>query len=53
MAGLIVAYGNKNRKKYSITSRGERLVVSYEEIIGTITEFMIDTPQTVVTTVLK
>ena len=53
MAGLIIAYGNKNRKKYAITPKGERLVVSYEEIIGTITEFMNDRTNTVVPTILK
>jgi predicted transcriptional regulator len=40
LAGLVSEYGTKNRKKYQITPKGERLVASYEEIIGTITEFM-------------
>ncbi|HYB03348.1 MAG TPA: winged helix-turn-helix domain-containing protein [Nitrososphaerales archaeon] len=53
MAGLIIAYGNKNRKKYAITPKGEQLVVSYEEIIGTITEFMNDMTNTVVPSILK
>ncbi len=53
MAGLVVAFGNKNRKKYAITPKGERLVTSYEEIIGTITEFMNGVPQPVIAAVLK
>ncbi len=40
LAGLVVTYGSKNRRKYEITPKGERLVFSYEEIIGTITSFM-------------
>ena len=53
MAGLVLTYGNKNRKRYEITPKGERLVASYEEIIGTITGFMTEAPlQTIVRTVL-
>jgi predicted transcriptional regulator len=40
LAGLVSAFGSKNRRKYEITQKGERLVLSYEEIIGTMTEFM-------------
>ena len=43
LAGLVIAFGSKNRRKYEITAKGERLVVSYEEIIGTITSFMNET----------
>jgi predicted transcriptional regulator len=40
LAGLVTSFGNKNRRKYEITPKGERLVASYEEIIGTMTSFM-------------
>jgi len=45
LAGLITSYGNKNRRKYEITAKGERLVISYEEIIGSMTEFMNENDQ--------
>lgn len=47
LAGLVSSYGNKNRRKYVITPKGERLVISYEEIIGTITSFMNESQQTI------
>jgi len=53
MGGLIVEFGNKNRKKYAITPKGERLVASYEEIIGTITGFMSPMPQAIAPTVVS
>ncbi len=51
LAGLVFSYGNKNRRKYQITPKGERLVSSYEEIIGTITGFMNEKPAEVAPTV--
>jgi predicted transcriptional regulator len=47
LAGLVSADGSKNRRKYQITPKGERLVASYEEIIGTITGFMNGNTETV------
>jgi predicted transcriptional regulator len=52
LAGLVSEFGNKTRKKYEITPKGERLVASYEEIIGMMTDFMKDMPHPVVPTVL-
>jgi len=40
LADLVFEFGNKNRKKYLITDRGKRLVASYEDIIGSITNFI-------------
>jgi len=40
LAGLVFEFGNKNRKKYIVTEKGKRLVISYEEIIGSITSFI-------------
>lgn len=52
LAGLIFSYGNKNRRKYEITPKGERLVASYEEIIGSITSFMNGNQQQIAPAVL-
>ena len=53
LAGLVASFGTKNRRKYEITPKGERLVLSYEEIIGTMTGFMSDSPQAVTPVVLN
>jgi len=47
LASLVSSDGSKNRRKYQITPKGERLVASYEEIIGAITGFMNGNVETV------
>ena len=53
LADLVIEFGNKNRKKYLITMKGERLVASYEEIIGSITSFISQKTQEEVVPILR
>ncbi len=53
LAGLVSESGNKSRKKYEITPKGQRLVASYEEIIGMMTDFITEQPERVAPIVLN
>ena len=52
LASLVSASGTKNRRKYQLTPKGERLVASYEEIVGTITGFMTGNADSLTQTVI-